>query len=94
MLTTEGDSLASAEAQFEQGHRYSTGTGERLDLRKAISHYRRAAEQGLATAQFNLALCYETGEGVKMDKAKVAQLYAQAAEQGVAEAQHKLALQS
>jgi hypothetical protein len=58
VLPTEGDSVASAEAQYKLGLRYSTRTGVRLDLRKAMSHYRQAAEQGLAPAQFSLGVRY------------------------------------
>jgi TPR repeat protein len=90
-LTTESASLASADLQFELGLRYHTGAGVRLDLRKAISHYRQAAEQGHARAQNNLGIYDASGEGVKVDKVKAAQLYGQAAEQGLADALHSLA---
>jgi TPR repeat protein len=79
-----------ADAQFNLGIYYYTGTGVEKDDAKAARLYGRAAEQGHAMARYYLSNCYAHGEGVEKDDAKAAQLLAQAAKQGLAGAQCSL----
>ena len=62
------------------------------DDAKAVSWYRKAAEQGDADAQFNLGWMYDFGKDVPEDDAKAVSWYRKAAEQGLADAQYNLGL--
>ncbi|MBQ0113780.1 MAG: sel1 repeat family protein [Bacteroidales bacterium] len=53
---------------------------------KAVSWFKKAAEQGHADAQYNLAFCYANGNGVSQDYKQAASWYEKAAEQGLGEA--------
>jgi len=54
-----------ADAQFNLGVCYATGTGVLRDESEAVRLYRQSAEQGHAYAQYNLGVCYATGTGVQ-----------------------------
>ncbi len=51
-----------AQAQYFVGQIYEKGLGQTPDSARAVSWYRRAAEQGHAPAQTALAMMYERGE--------------------------------
>ncbi len=79
-----------AEAQYNLGVCYYTGTGIKEDKEEAAHWYRKAAENGNAMAQYNLGNCYYTGTGIKEDKEKAVLWYRKAAEQGNKIAQYSL----
>jgi TPR repeat protein len=60
------------------------------DYVEAVSWYKKAAEQGLATAQYNLGLCYEYGKCVEQNYKTAMSWYKKAAKQGYSAAQDKL----
>ncbi|KAG0281160.1 hypothetical protein BGZ97_009314 [Linnemannia gamsii] len=62
------------------------------DYVKAMTWYRRAADQGNAYAQCHIGYMYDLGLGVPQDGAKAASWYRKSAEQGEAEAQYNLGL--
>ena len=69
---------------------HAKGEGVPADDAKAVSWFRKAAEQGIAAAQYNLGLMYVNGDGVPKDGAKAVSWYRKAAEQGNARAQSNL----
>jgi len=75
-------------AQLNLGAAYDHGlAGMPRDPRRAVTWYRRAAEQGLAKAQFNLAHCLVTGCDGTTDPAEARRWMRRAAEQDMADAQ-------
>jgi len=62
-LAEQGD----AEAQYNLGIMYDSGTGVAQDDVEAVRLHRLAAEQGEAFAQFNLGVMYYLGQGVIQD---------------------------
>lgn len=81
-----------AQAQFDLGTLYATGTWVARDLKRAAKWHRKAAEQGLPRAQYQLGLDYADGNGVKEDKMAAVAWYRRAAEQNLVEAQFSLGL--
>ena len=88
MAAEQGD----ANAQFNLGFMYATGTGVPQDNREAVKWYRLAAEQGLANAQDNLGFMYATGTGVPENNREAVKWFRMAAKQGDANAQDNLGL--
>ncbi len=85
--------LKEAKKFNELGKDYYFGKyGKPKDFKKAVTNFRKAAEQGHAEAQFNLAIMYKNGEGVEQSYTEVVKWYRKAAEQGYAEAQNNLAI--
>lgn len=81
---------SGAEALYERGKRYYTGTGVTKDDAEAVKCFRKAAELGDAKAQCDLGQCYLKGDGVTKDNSEAVKWYRKAAEQGLALAQGKL----
>ena len=54
-----------AQAEYQLGSFYRTGTNVRLDYQQALKWYRRAAERNYPDAEFALGFMYEQGEGIK-----------------------------
>ncbi len=79
-----------AEAQYNLGVMYQTGSGAPQDYGEAVRLYRLAADQGYAPAQSNLGVAYQNGSGVPQDDAEAVRLYRLAADQGYALAQNNL----
>jgi TPR repeat protein len=79
-----------AQAQFEIGSFYQSGTGTAKNLPEAIKWYRKSSEQGVVKAQSILGLCYGEGTGVEKDPVEAVKWYRRAAEQGNAVAQTSL----
>jgi TPR repeat protein len=77
-----------ASKQCDLGVKYETNGR----YQEAVTWFRKAAEQGLATAQYNLAVMYANGRGVTKDDQEAVTWYRRAAEQGLALAQHNLAV--
>ncbi|MCF0198250.1 MAG: sel1 repeat family protein [Bacteroidaceae bacterium] len=84
LLADQGD----ADALSILAHRYMTGSGVTLDIRRAFSTYGASAEAGSSMAMVHLARMYELGEGTKHDYAKALQWYERAAEAGVDCSEH------
>ena len=73
------------------GAMYNEGQIVPEDKGKALTWFRKAAEQGHAEAQYNLGSHYYEGEAVPQNYAEAVKWFTQAAEQGDADAQHALA---
>lgn len=69
---------------------YETGVGCRVDPKKALLHYTRAAKQGNDLAQHELGNIYRNGKGVQKSADEAALWYEKAATQGYAYSQHHL----
>ncbi|MBR3925067.1 MAG: sel1 repeat family protein, partial [Kiritimatiellae bacterium] len=80
----------NAIAQYRLGHHYYFGNGVEKDYEKAVTWWRKSAEQGYAKAQGDFGLCYEKGYGVEKDLEKAEYWYRLAAENGDEEAQECL----
>ena len=72
------------------GDDYFYGNNVKQSYRKAVKHYRKAAEAGYDVAQYNLGYCYEEGLGVFKSGRKAFHWYSLAAEQGNAKALNNL----
>ena len=79
-----------ADAQFELGWHYETGSGVEKDESEAVRWYQEAADQGHMGAQFELGWHYETGRGVEEDESEAVRWYQEAADQGHMDAQSAL----
>ena len=77
----------NADAQFNLGVIYRSGTEIAKSDVEAAKWYRKAAEQGIATAQFNLGCMYLNGAGVDKNKIEAAKWIKMAADQGMKVAQ-------
>ncbi len=73
-------------AQFNLGFMYNNGRGVPRDYTKAVSWYRKAAEQGHARAQNNLGVMHQYGHGVPQDYVQAHMWLSLAAAQGVEKA--------
>jgi TPR repeat protein len=62
------------------------------DAKRALEHFRKAAERNQRVAQFNLAVMLLTGDGVPADPAAGLGWLRRAADNGMARAQHALGL--
>lgn len=82
----------SAEAQLALGRYYHIAAGDKRDVKKAVSCYLRAADQGHALAQRFMGLCYENGiGGITANLETAADWYLRSAKQGNALAQYNMA---
>ncbi|MEZ0224001.1 MAG: AAA family ATPase [Alphaproteobacteria bacterium] len=80
-----------ADAQFNLGRCYETGTGVKKSPSDAIMWYRMAAGKGNAAAQNNLGLCYRYGNGVVKSSSEALYWFRKSADKGDASGQHNLA---
>ncbi len=74
--------LANAEAQFQLGYMYQTGSGVPVDDAQALIWYGKAAERGHAGAQASLGGIYADGFAVPKDLEKSVKWFQMAAERG------------
>jgi TPR repeat protein len=81
-----------AEAQFQRGLDFASGTGVAQDYAQAAKWYELAAEQNHILAQLNLATLYGQGHGVARDQTKSLMWLTRAAKLGNAAAQYKLGI--
>ena len=81
-----------AEAEYELGCCYETGSGTEKSPSQAFSWYKKAAQKGHVDAEFELAGCYLNGTGVKEDRAAAFNWCQKAAESGKTEAKFLLGL--
>ncbi len=72
------------------GSCYFYGKGAILDLKQAVSLYKKASEKNNAKAQFNLGYCYQYGKGATKDLEQAIHWYKKSADQGNATAQNNL----
>lgn len=68
-------------AQYDLGVCYAMGAPVALDYEKAVSWFRKAAEQGHPGAQYLLGVCYENALGTERDAKQAEYWYGKAAEQ-------------
>jgi TPR repeat protein len=54
---------------------YFYGKGVEKDMERAVSLYRKAAEQGHGESQHDLAGCYESGQGAPKDEVEAYAYY-------------------
>lgn len=87
-LAHQGD----AQAQYELGLLYGTGTGVALDLAQAARWHKQAAAQGHDRAQAMLGLFYNTGQGVPKNQAEAIKWWEKSAAQGNADARFNLGM--
>ena len=59
--------MGNDDAQFRLGLIYAAGQEVQRDVAKAVTWFRKAAEQGNSAAQFNLAVFLAQGVGVPQD---------------------------
>jgi len=81
-----------AEAQYNLGVSYDSGTGVPQNYSKAVMWYTKAAQQGLVVSQINLGGHYFKGQGVQQNYATAAYWVTKAAQQGSAKAQYMIGL--
>lgn len=81
-----------AEAQYQLGILYGSGTGLALDLAKSAEWHRRAAEQGHDKSQAMVGLFYNTGQGVPRNQAEAIKWWRKSAAQGNADARFNLGM--
>ena len=77
-------------AQCTLGLAYNNGKGVEKDYDKAMTLYRKAADQGLAAAQNNIGVMYWDGEGVRQDYYEAVRWLRKAAAQGNEDAKKTL----
>jgi TPR repeat protein len=69
---------------------YLMGSGITQDPKKALTWFKKSAEQGNAGAQCSLAACYLRGIGAEIDEEKAVKWYTKAAKQGNEDAKEAL----
>ncbi|WP_315981687.1 tetratricopeptide repeat protein [Aliamphritea spongicola] len=84
--------LDHAEAAYNLGIAYQTGTGISKDLPQAIKTYQRSAELGNAKAQRNLGLMYSAGIGTEQNYPKAFEYFTASARAGEATSQYNLGI--
>lgn len=89
MLLTKGNYAAC----FDLGQLYYLGDkGVQKDIHRAMSYFRKAADNGIAMAAYQLGRIYECGEGdmLPADQMQSYEWYARAASEGLPEAENNL----
>ena len=82
-----------AEAQYELGIMYFTGTNDtQQSYVKAAEWLQKAANKNHVHAQFYLGILYNRGDGLPKNFSKAAEWIGKASESGLAEAQYSLGL--
>ena len=71
-----------AEAAYQVGLAYATGTAAPRDYVRARRYFELAAKRGIAPAHFQLGALYENGLGVRADRPKAIEHYKQGAAAG------------
>ena len=74
--------FGNAEAQFQLGYMYQTGSGVPVDEEQALIWYRKGAELGHAGAQASLGGIYADGFAVPKDLEKSVKWFQMSAERG------------
>ncbi len=84
--------LDHAEAAYNLGIAYQTGTGVTKDLPLAVKTYQRSAAMGNAKAQRNLGLMYSAGIGIEQNYQKAFQFFTDSANAGETASQYNLGI--
>ncbi|MBL0941268.1 MAG: SEL1-like repeat protein [Alphaproteobacteria bacterium] len=79
VLLQLADIKDNAQAQFILGNKYQEGSGVRKNLKKAVTYYTKAAEQGHSLAQLQLGYMHAMGLGIIHDSQKAFSWYQKAA---------------
>src|SRR5438067_2217534 len=87
--TKECAENGDAQAQYQLGRMYESGTVVRENYRQAVKWYLKAAEQNCAAAQYSLGRMYFAGESVRQDYRQARQYFRRAAAQGYSLAQNR-----
>lgn len=77
-----------AEAQYELGVRYDSGSLVRKNLKEGFRYFLLAAEQGYSMAQLSVGKAYDKGRGIEKNFGLSLFFLKQAADTGIAEAQY------
>ena len=88
-LAQESAAAGSCYGHFVLGVAHLKGENQQ-DRVQAVSHWRLAASQGLASAQHNLGTMYTNGQGLPQDHAAALKLYQLAASQDYSPAHYSL----
>lgn len=89
MLLEKGNYAAC----FDLGQLYYLGdNGVKKDIYRAMSYFRKAADNGITMAAYQLGRIYETGDGenIPADQVQSFEWYAHAAKEGLPEAENNL----
>jgi hypothetical protein len=84
--------LGHADAQYNLGKSFATGSGVKQSGKEAINWYGKASAQGHVEALYQLGLSYAEGKGVKKDDRKAADLLKKAAGKGNLAAKYRLGI--
>ena len=68
-----------AEAMYQMGWHYGTGTFVRKNIAKSIAWFRKAARKSDELAFYDLGLCYDLGKGVRQSDRLACKFYSKAA---------------
>lgn len=80
-------------ACFDLGQLYYLGdNGVQKDIHRAVSYFKKAADNGIARAAYQLGTIYETGVGEDLpaDQVQSFEWYTRAAKEGIPEAENNL----
>jgi hypothetical protein len=91
-MESERANSGDPEGQYALGTMYAKGVGVTVDKTRAVSWYRRAAEQGHEKAQYKLGYLLYHGEGVKRSTGQALTWFRTAAVKGYAPAQYHLGM--
>ena len=80
-------SAKDAQELYKQGLQYFEGKEVKIDYRKAVELFKKAADQNLAIAQNKLGECYFNGLGVEKDTSKAIEYLQKAADNNLTMAQ-------
>ncbi len=81
-LIKQAAELHNAEAQYNLGYCYQTGTGVEQDLQKAIEWYSKSADKEFNDGLYQMMMAYGNGTGVEQDFGKAFDYALKCAENG------------
>lgn len=81
-LLEQAAELGNAEAQYNLGYCYQTGTGVEQNNKKAIEWYSKSADQGFNDGLYQMMMAYGKGTGVEQDFEKAFQYALKCAKNG------------
>ncbi|MDR3490626.1 MAG: tetratricopeptide repeat protein [Gammaproteobacteria bacterium] len=89
-LANRFDHVYSGQDEYKMGYRYLLGQDTPKNYPKAISYFRKSANQDNKYAENELGYLYAAGKGVPQNYATAASWYGKAAAQNLASAQYSL----
>src|SRR5690606_14898007 len=81
-LLQQAAELGNAEAQYNLGYCYQSGTGTEQDQKKAIEWYSKSADPGFNDGLYQMMMAYGQGTGVEQDFEKAFQYALKCAKNG------------